>query len=150
VIEREPADSAEAIRVLSERDAELGALYAPEDSFRIPVGEHVSENILFLMARENGVPVGCGALALYRGYAELKSIYVTPEARGRKLGAEIVGALERLAQASGFSDVKLETGIHSPAAIRTYETLGYRQCERFGDYPDAPLSIFMEKRLTTI
>jgi hypothetical protein len=43
--------------------------------------------------------------------------------------------------------LKLETGIHSPAAIRTYESAGYRRCGRFGSYKDDPLSVYMTKQL---
>jgi putative acetyltransferase len=63
--------------------------------------------------------IGCGALELYSGYAELKSIYVVPVARGRKLGGAIVRELEAVARVLGIDQLKLETGICSPAAIRT-------------------------------
>ena len=148
VIEQERPDSPEAIALLSARDAELDSLYPPEACFRIPTEDHVSDDVIFLMARENGVAVACGALQKHSGYAELKSIFVIPEARGRRLARRIVAALEALARGLGFSDVRLETGDRSPAAARTYEQSGYVRCDRFGNYPDAPLSVFMAKRLT--
>ncbi|HEX3486340.1 MAG TPA: GNAT family N-acetyltransferase [Micropepsaceae bacterium] len=125
----------------------MDALYPPENRFSIPIDGHGDDNIIFLIARDAGSAIGCGALTLYPGYGELKSIYVRPEARGRRLAAEIVLVLEGMARKAGLEELKLETGIRSPAAIRTYERLGYRQCGRFGNYPEAPLSIFMEKRI---
>ena len=59
-----------------------------------------------------------------------------------------VAALENLARDHGFSELKLETGVYSPAAIRTYERAGYARCERFGDYPFAPTSVYMTKNLS--
>jgi len=49
---------------------------------------------------------------------------------------------------NGSRILKLETGIYSPAAIRTYERAGYARCERFGDYPFAPTSVYMAKTLS--
>ena len=146
-IEREPADTPEAVDLLRARDTESNALYPPHSQFHIPIDAHSEENVIFVVAREGGKPVGCGALQLHDFYAELKSIYLVPEARGRRLGERIVEALEAISRGLGRLDVKLETGVRSPAAIRTYERLGYRRCGRFGDYPDEPLSVFMEKRL---
>ena len=148
IIATESAGSHEAVALLQGRDAELSALYRPEESFRIPIEKHVGDDVIFLMARENGIAAGCGALQLHSGYGELKSMYVIPAARGKRLGQALVATLETLARKRGFSQLKLETGIYSPAAIRTYERAGYARCERFGDYPPAPTSVYMAKTLS--
>jgi putative acetyltransferase len=147
IIEREAPTTPDALRLLQARDAESNALYPPESQFHIPIDAHSTNDVIFLVARDEGIAIGCGALQLHDLYAELKSIYVAPGARGRKLGSDIVRALETVAADLGIDDLKLETGVHSPAAIATYERLGYRRRGRFGDYPDEPLSVFMEKRL---
>jgi putative acetyltransferase len=148
IIARESAGSPEAVALLQGRDAEVSALYTPEQSFRIPVEKHVRDDVIFLMARESGIAIGCGALQLHSGYGELKSMYVIPAARGKKLAQALVAALENLARERGFSEAKLETGIYSLAAIKTYERAGYARCERFDDYPFSPTSIFMTKNLS--
>jgi putative acetyltransferase len=56
-------------------------------------------------------------------------------------------ALERNARERGISTLRLETGIHQPEAIGLYEKLGFRKRDRFGEYPDDPVSVFMEKIL---
>lgn len=43
--------------------------------------------------------------------------------------------------------IRLETGIHQKAAIGLYRAAGFEITGPFGDYPDDPLSVFMEKRL---
>lgn len=146
-IAHEAADTAEAVALLKARDAESDEIYPPSSQFQIPIDKHVDERILFLVARENGVAIGCGALQLHDGFGELKSIYVTPAARGQKVGGQIVQALESIAHGVAISELKLETGTERPAAIRMYERLGYRRCSRFGTYPEDPLSIYMSKVL---
>src|SRR5882672_3653761 len=148
IIAVESAGSPEAISLLQGRDAELSTLYTPEQSFRIPIEKHVREDVIFLMARENGIAIGCGALQLHSGYGELKSTYVVPAARGKRLSQTLIAALENLARDHGLSELKLETGIYSLAAIRTYERAGYARCERFGKYPFAPTSVYMTKNLS--
>jgi putative acetyltransferase len=148
-IQREPADSMDALALLRARDEENFELYPPEARFAIPADQHVNKGVLFFIARENGAPVGCGALERHDGYAEMKSVFLVRSARGRRLGQEIIRALEDAARELGYEEVRLETGIRSPWAIKTYERAGYSIGARFGDYPEAPLSVFMTKRLPT-
>ena len=59
-----------------------------------PVAE-LNENIRdFVVAEENGRVIGCGALHLYGTHlAEIRSIAVAPEAKGRGAGRALVDAL---------------------------------------------------------
>jgi putative acetyltransferase len=148
VVVREAPDSDDAVRLLRARDAELDLLYPPDNRFSISVEGHVAPNLVFVMARDHDTAIGTGALSFQENYAELKSMYVVPEARGRHVGAAIVAALERIAADAGVADLRLETGTRSPVAIKLYESSGFRRCARFGNYPDAPLSVFMQKRIT--
>jgi putative acetyltransferase len=148
-IELECADTPEAAALLSARDVESDALYPPEEQFRIPAGEHSRGDVLFFMLREHGAAIGCGALQLHDEYAEMKSVYLTPAARGRGLGLAIVRRLETAARELGYSEVRLETGTRSPWAVKTYERAGYQHCRRFGAYPENESSVFMMKRLTS-
>ncbi|RII14989.1 Acetyltransferase (GNAT) family protein [Streptomyces sp. YIM 130001] len=68
------------------------------------------------------------------GDAELKRMYVTPEARGLGLARRILAALEDDARAAGRTRMVLETGTLQPEAIRLYETSGYTPCRKFGLY----------------
>jgi putative acetyltransferase len=143
----EPADSEDAQALLRARDAENFQLYPPEARFGIPADGHGEPGVLFFIVRQNGAALGCGALERHEGYAEMKSVFLLPSARGKRLGQEIVRTLEQAARQLGYDEVRLETGIRSPWAIKTYERAGYCRCSRFGDYPEAPLSIFMRKHL---
>jgi putative acetyltransferase len=146
-IAAEPADCADARALLAARDEENFALYAPEERFAVPADAHASDDLMLFIAREDGAPIGCGALQKHDGYCELKSVFLLPAARGKRLGQEIIRALEEAARAIGYDEVKLETGNKSPWAVKSYERAGYGRCERFGTYPVAPTSIYMAKRL---
>lgn len=146
-IKREPADTPEAARMLAARDRDSTALYPPESDFSIPAGTHARDDVLFFMLREDGAAIGCGAIEKHGGYAEMKSVYLMPQARGRRLGLLIIAALEGVARSLGYDEVRLETGNLSPWATKTYERAGYAYCDRFGDYPENAYSVYMMKRL---
>ncbi|WP_443074731.1 GNAT family N-acetyltransferase [Streptomyces sp. NBC_01431] len=68
------------------------------------------------------------------GDAELKRMYVVPEARGLGLARRILAALEDDARAAGRIRMVLETGDKQPEAIALYRSTGYEPCEKFGHY----------------
>ncbi|MEV0258720.1 GNAT family N-acetyltransferase [Streptomyces sp. NPDC050732] len=69
------------------------------------------------------------------GDAELKRMYVTPEARGLGLARRILAALEDDAKAAGRTRMVLETGTKQPEAITLYTSSGYTPApEKFGYY----------------
>lgn len=68
------------------------------------------------------------------GDAELKRMYVIPEARGLGLARRILALLEADARAAGRTRMVLETGDQQPEAIALYASSGYAPCEKFGHY----------------
>ncbi|MEU0086128.1 GNAT family N-acetyltransferase [Streptomyces sp. NPDC006274] len=82
------------------------------------------------------------------GDAELKRMYVIPEARGRGLARRILAALEDDARAAGRIRMVLETGDMQPEAIALYASSGYEPCAKFGYYREYPSSLCMAKLLT--
>ena len=104
-----------------------------------------------LLARDaEGTAIGCGALReLGRGVAELKRMYVVPEARGRGVSRLLLAALEAAAVERGWTTLRLETGTRQPEAIGLYESAGYRPIPAFGAYVAAtdPFAVFFERVL---
>ncbi len=97
---------------------------------------------------DDGQPVGCGALkTLPDGTAEVKSVHVLSQARGRGLARAMMEYLADLARAEGLSALVLETGAaHLPeydAARKLYEALGYSYCGPIFGYETDPNSAFM-------
>lgn len=106
-------------------------------------------NVCFLVGRRADAALGCGAVVIFDAgnWAELKRMWVAPEARGLGLGRRLLAELEAVAYRRGAHVVRLETGIAQPEALRLYQSCGYVEREPFADYRPDPLSIFMEKRL---
>jgi putative acetyltransferase len=122
-------------------------LYPPASRHGLDMAAYEHPEVTLLVAREAGTVVGCGAWRLQSdGSAEVKSMFVLPEARGRGIGRAILAAIED-ALRGRVTMLRLETGIKQEPAIRLYESAGFRRRGPFGSYRDDPLSIFMEKAL---
>ena len=67
--------------------------------------------------------------------------------RGQGLARRLISALEEQALAHGCTACMLETGPTQPEALALYERMGYKYRGAFGDYPEDPLSVFMQKEL---
>ena len=94
----------------------------------------------------SGRPVcGGGVKRLEDGVAEIKRMYVVPEARGRAIGRQLLGALEDAARSLGYGVVRLDTGPGQPEAEALYRSAGYAEIADYNANPYA--SFFAEKRL---
>ena len=88
----------------------------------------------YLVIYEDGRPVaGGGIKRLPDGAAEIKRMYVVPEARSRGLARVLLGALEDAARSLGYDRVRLDTGPRQPHARALYESVGYAPIERYND-----------------
>jgi putative acetyltransferase len=135
-------------RLLEALDAYQSALYPPESNHFLDVDALAAPGVRFFVARREGLALGCGALRIdAAGYGELKRMFVSPEARGLKLGRRILDRIEEEARCEGLACLRLETGIYQPEALGLYRSAGYVEREAFGEYRPDPLSVFMEKSL---
>lgn len=146
-IERESPRRPDVLALIDELDGYQAALYPPASNHLLDVDTLCAPDIRFFVARADGIAVGCGALRVFADHAEVKRMFVSPRVRGMKLGARLLARLEAEALHEGVSTVRLETGIHQPAALGLYRAAGYREREPFGSYLPDPLSVFMEKQL---
>jgi putative acetyltransferase len=129
-------------------DAFQKPLYPPESHHGIDLDALLQPNVLFAVMRNtSGLAIGCGALVLGGdGTGELKRMYVMPAQRGGGRARTLLSWLELQGAERGCRTFRLETGIHQHEALAFYAAAGYRRRGRFGDYPDDPLSVFMEKQ----
>lgn len=147
VIEEVRPDHPDALAMIAGSEAELASIYRPEVRSAFSPEQLIESGTAFVVARRDGVPLGCGGVAPLDGYGELKRIYVAPEARGTGVAKAIVARLEDIARGRGFPIMRLETGEASPEALALYARLGYVRRGPFGAYVENGSSIFMEKRL---
>jgi DNA-binding MarR family transcriptional regulator/GNAT superfamily N-acetyltransferase len=121
-----------------ELNARFESGFDPAHSIPAEAEELVPPAGLLLIARLRGRPVGCGALKFHAGApADLKRMWVAPEARGLGLGRRILAELERRAAAAGFHKVRLETNRSLNEAIQLYRSSGYREVAAFNEEPYA-------------
>lgn len=147
-IARESPDQPAVRAFFAASEAYMGALYPAESNHFVAASALVKPNVVFLVARSAGTALGCGAIVKAAdGTAEIKRMWVSPEARGLKLGQRLMDALIAEARSEGVSTLQLETGISQPEALGLYLRAGFVEIEPFGDYKPDPLSVFMELAL---
>lgn len=149
IITRESPRQPDVIRLLTLSDAYMASLYPAESNHLLDVSALEKDAVHFFVARNEGRVVGCAALVgAGDGTAEIKRMFVDPEARGLSLGKKLMAALEAQAQSLALRAIRLETGISQPEAIGLYRKAGFIEIEPFEPYKPDPLSMFMEKTVS--
>jgi putative acetyltransferase len=137
-------------RLIAELEDVLSAEYPPENRHGLPLEAIFQPHVRFFVATLDGVPAGCGGVALFDGFAEVKRMYVRPAARGQGVARAILARIEAETSAAKLTVLRLETGDKQTDALRLYRRHGFTTCSPFGDYallpPDSiATSIFLEK-----
>jgi putative acetyltransferase len=149
-IRPEALGSAAARLLIAALNAELAALYPEPGSthFKLDAADIAPANGVFLVGYLNTEAVACGAIRrIETGVAEVKRMYVAPDARGRGLSGAMLAALEAQARALGLTRLVLETGTRQPAALALYRRAGFKSIACFGAYVGSDLSVCMAKDL---
>lgn len=90
--------------------------------------------------------VGCGAFKKYEeDTAEIKRMFVLPEARGKGIANMILTEIESWAIEQGFSHFILETSPQLHHAIALYTKMGYQFIPNYGQYIGIENSVCMKK-----
>ena len=101
-----------------------------------------------LVAYDDKVPVGCGAIKAYSDTCmEVKRMFVDETKRGEGLGLEILTRLEKWAAQLGCDSCILETGKRQVDAIALYKKAGYAVIENYGQYSGVENSVCFEKKI---
>jgi putative acetyltransferase len=102
-----------------------------------------------LVATQGDATIGIvGLKPLMPGVAEIKRLYVLPDARGAGLGRILTERAIAEARVKSYERVRLDT--HRPsmgAAISLYRKLGFVEIPPYGPNPDGQFAFF-EKRLS--
>ena len=151
-IELAPSATQDVRALIDELETVLAAEYPPEQRHGLALDALFRPHIRFFLARLHGAAVGCGGVALFDDFAEVKRMYVRDAARRQGVAGALLARLEDEARGAGLSWLRLETGENQVAAMQLYTRAGFRHCAAFGDYARmAPQSIassvFFEKRI---
>lgn len=138
--------------LIDELNGTMAQAYAPEQQHGLALDALFLPPVRFFLARRAGVAVGCGGVAIFETFAEVKRMYVRERARGRGVADALLARIEGEAVAAGVRLLRLETGDRQYAAMRLYERTGFMKCSAFGAYAEmAPhevaTSVFFEKRI---
>jgi GNAT superfamily N-acetyltransferase len=149
-LRREELSSSIAAAMIRALNAELAERYPEEGAnhFRLDRDEVVVGRGAFLVAYSSGEPVACGAVRrIDADTAEIKRMYVAPQARRRGIAQQLLARLEAEAHRLGVKRIVLETGVRQPEALALYERAGFGRVPPFGEYVGSPMSVCMAKRL---
>ena len=161
-IEPAPFDGDVARALVAALEADLDIRYAADDvefahlepdhaMLAIDPSEVEPPRGAFLVAWLDGVPIGCAAVRPAptgeQAAAEIKRMFVAPEARGRGVSRALLGALEAAATSFGYRRMVLETGLRQPEAMALYESAGYQPIANYGGYRAFPMSRCYAKAL---
>ncbi len=151
----EPVQTAtdEVRALIDELDRTLAREYLPEQQHGLRLDTIFQPHVRFFIARLDGRAVGCGGVAVFGSFAEVKRMYVRDDARGRGIARALLARIESEARSNGIGLLRLETGDRQLDAIRLYERAGFRRCDAFGEYASMTLqatatSLFLEKQLS--
>lgn len=123
------------------QEAEVMARYGAAEA-----GPGLAPQTPCLLARLDGEPVGCVALARLDGaVGEVKRMYVSPAARGHRIGRLLLRGVEELAAARGYSLLRLEAGTEQPEALGLYASAGWSRIPCYGFFRDDPRTVCFEK-----
>ena len=145
---RTNSENTDFINLVRELDKDLAIRDGEDHSFyaqfnKIAAIKHA------IVAYENEVPVGCGAIKEYSPDSmEVKRMYVPENKRGQGIASIVLKELEKWAGELNYKSCLLETGKKQPEAIALYKKNDYEVIPNFGQYANVENSVCFEKILT--
>ena len=136
--------------VLARHLALMRASSPPESVHAMDGAGLAGTEVMFFSLREGAVVLGIGAIKrIDADHAEIKSMHIVSEARGRGFARLLLVRLLSEARKAGASRVSLETGtqeVFGPARS-LYKAAGFAECAPFEGYEPDPNSVFMTRRI---
>jgi putative acetyltransferase len=136
--------------LMQRHTADMHADTPPESIHMMDANQLAGPGIWFFVMREEGEPIGMGAFKrITDSHAEIKSMHILAEVRGRGLSRRMLEHLVDAARAEGFTRLSLETGVQPTfvAARALYANAGFTECPPFEGYHEDPNSVFMTRSL---
>ena len=103
-----------------------------------------------LAVRAGEVVGGIAYRDLGDGACEMKRLFVPVRFQGRGTGRLLCQTLIRAATTDGYDVMRLDTGEKNSEALVMYESLGFRPCPAYHEYPAQLMAhlLFLEKDLS--
>ncbi len=149
-IRRDKSVSPQVLPLLQRHLDLMHASSPPESVHALDPAALDTPDVAFFTLRDSDTVVGMGAIKrIDPTHAEIKSMHVVAEARGRGLAAQLLDHLLAEAQSLGYGRLSLETGVEpvfAPARA-LYERAGFAYCGPFDGYLEDPNSVFMTRAI---
>jgi GNAT superfamily N-acetyltransferase len=143
----DPAVSALTSASISEIDAQYGG--EPGAGAPPRAEDFLPPDGLFLVARLDGRAAGCGGFSRFdSATAELRRMYVVPQARGLGVGKALLAWLVEAAGEAGYRRIRLETGNRQEEALALYRSAGFAPIPCWGPYGSDPKSRCFERDIS--
>ena len=136
--------------LMARHSADMHADTPPESIHMMDASQLATPDVSFFVLREAGEPLAMGAFKRINArHAEIKSMHVLVEARGKGLSKAMLSHLVQAAKDAGLARISLETGIQPTfiAARALYAKAGFTECPPFEGYDEDPNSVFMTQAL---
>jgi putative acetyltransferase len=135
------------VALVKELDADLAIRDGADHSFYDQFNK-ITNIKHTIVAYENKMPVGCGAIKEYASDTmEVKRMYVPPLLRGKGIALTVLAELEKWAKELSYKKCILETGKKQPEAVALYKKSGYSIIPNYGQYENVENSVCFEKKL---
>src|SRR5215467_10067254 len=116
-IEQSAEATLEVRDLIRELNDVLGAAYEEHQRHGLSIEQLFESNVRFFVARLDRIAVGCGGVAMFEDYAEVKRMYTRPAARGRGIAKALLRRIEEEARDASKRVLLLETGPYQREAI---------------------------------
>ena len=147
VIKRTTSENNDFTGLVRELDKSLWETY-PELQSNYWGNNIIEFNANVVIIYINNVAVACSCFKKYdKDTIEIKRMFVSPVARGKKLAQSMLQELESWAHELGFSFSVLETLYKQEAAIGMYQKAGYGITANYPPYEGLKNSICMKKSI---
>ena len=144
--QRTTSDNADFQFLTREFDNYLIDIDGDEKDFFAQYNQIYLEHVV--VCNTNGKAIGCGAFKEYETHvAELKRMFVLPEARGNGIASSLITELESWITELKYTTCILETSNKLVNAIALYTKFVYQVIPNYGQYANVESSICMKKTL---
>jgi len=144
---RTDSENKDFVKLVRELDADLAKRDGKDHGFYAQFNK-IDKIKYVVVAYEDAVPVGCGAIKEYASDTmEVKRMYTLPNRRGKGIATDVLRELEQWAAELSYSKCILETGKKQPEAIRLYEKNGYSRVPNYGQYAGIENSVCFKKMI---
>ncbi|GGH13054.1 GNAT family N-acetyltransferase [Paenibacillus segetis] len=138
------------LHLITKLDQYLYEIYPADEVFGVDFSDPRIAEIIFVIAYDSDVPVGCGAIRrVDHDVVELKRFFVEVDYRKRGIAGKILRYLEERAINLNYGVIRLETGAPQSESIYFYKKHGYTEIERYGEYVACESSLCYEKQLSS-